>query len=207
MTADVPDDGLPLDEDSQGLPNDEDLWGDDGVTLRGNIHVTSPIPVTIDGLTVYGNVTADKSADLELNDLWVKSGGDPMAGNINIKVDGEANVAENRASGDISIDVVGKLKAVRNQAGGSAPQVIEPLILICQEPATADRLAAIESALDDLKAVAAKLEKDEPVLARKLVQMLKSAAIAVGVNTATDAAQLGIAGLWHWITEQLSNSL
>jgi hypothetical protein len=90
----------------QELPH-EDFWGDDGVTLRGNVSVRTPVPVKIDGLTIYGNVEADKNSDLTLSDLWVKSGGNSMSGKMKIGfVGGNADVSDNKVAGDIEINSV-----------------------------------------------------------------------------------------------------
>lgn len=178
----------------------EDFWGGDGVTLRGNISVRSPVPVKIDGLTIYGNVDADKNTDLTLSNLWVKSGGNPMTGKMKIGfVRGNADVSDNKVAGDIEINsVMGDLKAVRNQVGQSTQHTVDELLDILQSEPTTDKLASLESRFSELEKIVASMEANSPGAGRSLLTWLRVTSLRLLSNESAT-------GIITFIQEQLED--
>lgn len=176
----------------------EIFGGDDGVILRGSISVRAPIPTTINGLTIEGNVDAETNSDLILTDLWMKSGGNPMNGNMKIgHVGGDADVSDNRVAGNFEIaSVTGNLKAVRNEIGQPAQQTVDALLTMVWSAPTADQLAALESRLSELESIVRVMEANSPGTGRMLLSWLKAKTVLLLSNESAT-------GVLKFVQEQL----
>ncbi|MFH1268092.1 MAG: hypothetical protein ABIK89_20430 [Planctomycetota bacterium] len=181
----------------------EELWGHDGVTVHGNIRISTSCPCKVEGLTIYGNVEAVDGENVEFEDLWVKKGGNPMAGNVSIRNVGAANVTDNSVAGDVRVDTVGTLNLVRNRVGAGAEQTIDQLILVCEERPTIEHLMLLEKNLDQLKTIAELMEKAVPGTSGGLWRTLKSAAVSLGIDSIKEAAKQGVSMLWKYVQECL----
>lgn len=201
-TARNPD--MPEDEFNHTEQVPEEFWGEDGVTLRGDIRVTGSVPTTIDGLTIYGNAEASGAKHVSFKDLWVKKGGREMAGNVSVKNVGAANVADNTIAGDVAVDTVGVLNLVRNHVGGPGRTAIDHLVIVCENRATIDDLKEIDARIDELRRITELAERSQPGSSARLMQVLKAAIVSQGIRTLTDAVEAGLGKLYSNIESWFS---